>query len=87
MNWLPDGPVTVGLTAGASTPNNIVGQVVARLEALAGRDRDAATHLAESKALAQQCGMDWPTLESACEVALGAAASPRGHRLAREDHA
>lgn len=34
-NWLPDGPLTIGLTAGASTPNNIVGQVVGRLEALA----------------------------------------------------
>jgi len=33
-HWLPDGPVTVGLTAGASTPNNVVGQVVGRLEAL-----------------------------------------------------
>jgi 4-hydroxy-3-methylbut-2-enyl diphosphate reductase len=31
--WLPaSGPVTVGLTAGASTPNNIVGQVIKRLE-------------------------------------------------------
>ncbi len=35
LNWLPDGPVTLGLTAGASTPNNIVGQVIGRLEALA----------------------------------------------------
>ena len=34
--WLPRfGPVVMGLTAGASTPNNVVGQVVARLEALA----------------------------------------------------
>ena len=33
--WLPAGAVTVGLTAGASTPNNVVGEVVARL--LAGR--------------------------------------------------
>jgi 4-hydroxy-3-methylbut-2-enyl diphosphate reductase len=33
--WLPAGPITVGLTAGASTPNNIVGQVIERLEALA----------------------------------------------------
>lgn len=33
--WLPAGPLTVGLTAGASTPNNIVGQVIERLEALA----------------------------------------------------
>ena len=33
--WLPGaGPIVIGLTAGASTPNNVVGQVVARLEAL-----------------------------------------------------
>ena len=32
-NWLDQhGSVTVGLTAGASTPNNIVGQVISRLE-------------------------------------------------------
>jgi 4-hydroxy-3-methylbut-2-enyl diphosphate reductase len=31
--WLPmAGPVNVGLTAGASTPNNIVGQVIKKLE-------------------------------------------------------
>jgi len=29
--WLPAGPVTVGLTAGASTPDSIVGAVVERL--------------------------------------------------------
>ena len=34
-NWLPDGMLRVGLTAGASTPNNIVGEVIERLEALA----------------------------------------------------
>jgi 4-hydroxy-3-methylbut-2-enyl diphosphate reductase len=35
--WLPPhGRLTVGLTAGASTPNNIIGEVVQRLEALAG---------------------------------------------------
>jgi 4-hydroxy-3-methylbut-2-enyl diphosphate reductase len=34
-DWLPDGPVRVGLTAGASTPNNIIGQVVDRLRLLA----------------------------------------------------
>jgi 4-hydroxy-3-methylbut-2-enyl diphosphate reductase len=32
--WLPAGAVTIGLTAGASTPNNIVGQVVERLQEL-----------------------------------------------------
>jgi 4-hydroxy-3-methylbut-2-enyl diphosphate reductase len=31
-DWLPAGAATVGLTAGASTPNNIVGQVIERLE-------------------------------------------------------
>ena len=34
--WLPAGPLVIGLTAGASTPNNIVGQVIERLKALAG---------------------------------------------------
>lgn len=35
-NWLPAGTVTIGLTAGASTPNSIVGEVIERLERLAG---------------------------------------------------
>ncbi len=34
--WLPEGPLTVGLTAGASTPNNVVGQVIERILALRG---------------------------------------------------
>ena len=35
QNWLPGtGEVSIGLTAGASTPNNIIGQVVLRLEQL-----------------------------------------------------
>ncbi|HKC12285.1 MAG TPA: 4-hydroxy-3-methylbut-2-enyl diphosphate reductase [Vicinamibacteria bacterium] len=34
--WLPRGPVTVGLTAGASTPNNVVGDVVERILSLRG---------------------------------------------------
>jgi 4-hydroxy-3-methylbut-2-enyl diphosphate reductase len=35
--WLPAaGPVVVGLTAGASTPNNIVGEVIRKLEAFCG---------------------------------------------------
>ena len=34
--WLPsEGPLAIGLTAGASTPNNIVGQVIDRLDAFA----------------------------------------------------
>jgi 4-hydroxy-3-methylbut-2-enyl diphosphate reductase len=34
-NWLPAGPVSIGLTAGASTPNSIVGEVIERLERFA----------------------------------------------------
>ena len=34
--WLPQGPVTVGLTAGASTPNNVVGEVIERILAARG---------------------------------------------------
>ena len=29
--WLPEGPLVVGLTAGASTPNNEIGATVSRL--------------------------------------------------------
>ena len=36
--WLPDGPVTVGITAGASTPNNKIGQAVARVFLTRGID-------------------------------------------------
>jgi 4-hydroxy-3-methylbut-2-enyl diphosphate reductase len=35
--WLPSGALSLGLTAGASTPNNVVGEVVERLLALRGR--------------------------------------------------
>jgi 4-hydroxy-3-methylbut-2-enyl diphosphate reductase len=34
--FLPEGPARVGLTAGASTPNNVVGEVVTRLLTLRG---------------------------------------------------
>jgi 4-hydroxy-3-methylbut-2-en-1-yl diphosphate reductase len=34
--WLPDGPVRVGVTAGASTPNNKIGEAVARILATRG---------------------------------------------------
>jgi 4-hydroxy-3-methylbut-2-enyl diphosphate reductase len=35
IDWLPPGAIAVGLTAGASTPNNLIGEVVERLERLA----------------------------------------------------
>ncbi len=38
LEWLPPtGPIVVGLTAGASTPNNIVGEVIQRLESFVER--------------------------------------------------
>ncbi|HXH24278.1 MAG TPA: 4-hydroxy-3-methylbut-2-enyl diphosphate reductase [Vicinamibacterales bacterium] len=35
--WLPEGSVAVGLTSGASTPDNLVERVIRRLDALANR--------------------------------------------------
>jgi 4-hydroxy-3-methylbut-2-enyl diphosphate reductase len=48
-DWLPAGPVTIGLTAGASTPNNKIGEAVElilrtrgiELDSLAGREAAA----------------------------------------------
>jgi 4-hydroxy-3-methylbut-2-enyl diphosphate reductase len=37
MDWLAEGSIRVGLTAGASTPNNVVGEVVERILSLRGR--------------------------------------------------
>ena len=35
-DWLPEGPVRIGITAGASTPNNKIGETVARILATRG---------------------------------------------------
>jgi 4-hydroxy-3-methylbut-2-enyl diphosphate reductase len=37
--WLPDGRLSIGLTAGASTPDTLVGAVIRRLDALANDPR------------------------------------------------
>jgi 4-hydroxy-3-methylbut-2-enyl diphosphate reductase len=37
VGWFPEGSVTLGLTAGASTPNNVVGEVIERVLARRGR--------------------------------------------------
>ncbi len=43
-DWLPaSGPLVVGVTAGASTPNNVVGQVIAKLETFSRQATDAAS--------------------------------------------
>ena len=44
-SWMPPaGPVRVGLTAGASTPNNKIGEAVARIFATRGIDKDAISY-------------------------------------------
>jgi 4-hydroxy-3-methylbut-2-enyl diphosphate reductase len=35
-HWLPDGRVTIGITAGASTPNNKIGETIERIAAIRG---------------------------------------------------
>ncbi len=48
QGWLPDGPVEIGLTAGASTPNNKIGDTVERLLAMRGLTLDQLVWLGES---------------------------------------
>ncbi|MCI0435867.1 MAG: 4-hydroxy-3-methylbut-2-enyl diphosphate reductase [Gemmatimonadetes bacterium] len=40
-DWLPRAPLTMGLTAGASTPNNKIGETIARVLATRGHPADA----------------------------------------------
>ncbi len=40
-HWLPDGRITLGITAGASTPNNKIGETVQRIAATRGATLDA----------------------------------------------
>lgn len=40
--WLPDGPLTIGLTAGASTPNNKVGETIERILRTRGVEAEMA---------------------------------------------
>jgi 4-hydroxy-3-methylbut-2-enyl diphosphate reductase len=41
--WLPPGEVRIGITAGASTPDSVVGEVIERILALRGRTADDLT--------------------------------------------
>jgi 4-hydroxy-3-methylbut-2-en-1-yl diphosphate reductase len=41
--WLPSGDVRVGVTAGASTPDSVVGEVIERILALRGRTAEDLT--------------------------------------------
>jgi 4-hydroxy-3-methylbut-2-enyl diphosphate reductase len=36
QNWLPSGPITVGITAGASCPNNLIEETIFRVYELRG---------------------------------------------------
>jgi 4-hydroxy-3-methylbut-2-enyl diphosphate reductase len=41
-DWLPAGAATIGVTAGASTPNNKIGETIERVLAMRGTSLDAA---------------------------------------------
>jgi len=41
--WLPEGSVAVGITAGASTPDSVVGDVVEKIIALRGHTASELT--------------------------------------------
>ncbi|HUQ86040.1 MAG TPA: 4-hydroxy-3-methylbut-2-enyl diphosphate reductase [Vicinamibacterales bacterium] len=51
--WLPDGEVRIGITAGASTPDSVVGETIERILALRGR---TAEDLTQPAAIAQGSG-------------------------------
>jgi 4-hydroxy-3-methylbut-2-en-1-yl diphosphate reductase len=38
-NWLPQGPIVIGITAGASCPNNLIEETLIRLFELRGISR------------------------------------------------
>jgi 4-hydroxy-3-methylbut-2-enyl diphosphate reductase len=42
-DWLREGTVRIGITAGASTPDSVVGEVIERVLALRGRSADELT--------------------------------------------
>ncbi|HEY2256021.1 MAG TPA: AAA family ATPase [Variovorax sp.] len=61
--------------------------LLARLEAMAGRSQDAAEHLAEAKALAQQCRMDGLLRDIEDEPAGHAAPAPSAATMPDPNHA
>jgi 4-hydroxy-3-methylbut-2-enyl diphosphate reductase len=46
--WLPAGDVNIGITAGASTPDSVVGETIERILALRGRTAADLTHAAQA---------------------------------------
>lgn len=59
--WLPDGEVRLGITAGASTPDSVVGEVIERILALRGQtagDLTQAAHFAQGSSSAAEATAD-----------------------------
>ena len=43
-NWLPEGNITIGITAGASCPNNLIEEVITRLFDIRGSSKKQLSH-------------------------------------------
>lgn len=54
--WLPDGELEIGLTAGASTPDNKIGETVERILRQAGHDPASVLEAARGRELPQAAG-------------------------------
>ena len=57
--WLPDGDVRIGITAGASTPDSVVGEIIERILALRGQtaaDLTQPAHIAQGSSTSAKAG-------------------------------
>src|SRR5688572_9189816 len=66
--WLPAGDVRIGITAGASTPDSVVGETIERILALRGRKAEDLTqpaHIEEGSPTFAKATVDKPTYAEA----------------------
>jgi 4-hydroxy-3-methylbut-2-enyl diphosphate reductase len=66
--WLAEGTVRIGITAGASTPDSVVGEVIERVLALRGHSPDELTpqaDIAQGSSTAAEATVDKPIFAKA----------------------